>query len=137
MTFQAFSPCSTAMEYFDPFTSPARPGFDANNPVVVFGDTGVGSGNAGGMSSVADGYDPPCLRLPVGATVTFRGNGSFNFGAHPMESRTGGTEPTPFDPATTSGNMKQITFTTPGFYPYQCDAHASQMNGVIWIRPAM
>lgn len=134
MTFQAFSPCSTPMEYFDPFTSPARPGFDANAPVVVFGDTGVGSGSVAG-GSMADGYDPPCLRLPVGATVTFRGNGSFNFSAHPMEPRTGGTEPNPISANSTNGNMKQVTFTTPGFYPYQCDAHPNQMTGVVWIRP--
>lgn len=134
MTFQAFSPCSTPMEYFDPFTSTPRPGFDANNPVVVFGDTGVGMSSVGG-TSVADGYDPPCLRLPVGATVTFRGNPTFNFVDHPIEPRAGGTTPNPI--SATTGNMKQVTFSTPGFYPYQCDTHPNQMAGVVWIRPGM
>ncbi|CAF1062976.1 unnamed protein product [Didymodactylos carnosus] len=77
------------------------------------------------------GYDPGCLMISTGTTVTFSGS----FTTHPLEpnlrSGSGGDSPNPII-ETTSGAIVSFTFTQVGFYPFHCGVH-TDMNGVIWV----
>lgn len=73
-------------------------------------------------------YRPPCLRVPAGTSVAFEASV-----AHPLEPRANGSAGNPipnrFDTTT-------VTFSRPGFFPYQCPEHIDQgMTGVVWVAP--
>lgn len=82
-------------------------------------------------------YDPPCLAIRVGQTVTFTGN----FSAHPLAPgvapRRGGTGATPSPIEMRSeGTVYRVQFPSFGDYPYYCVYHAGGgMYGVIRVRP--
>ena len=108
--FTAFAPCNAATDY-------------------VAGTTI----NFGG--SVGFNYDPQCLKVAAGATVTFSGD----FLTHPLvPSATRG------DPANnpivnmSDGTTASFVFPMPGFYAYLCNFHGSDdgafMSGVIWVQ---
>lgn len=80
-------------------------------------------------------YDPPCLAIRVGQTVTFTGN----FSAHPLAPgvaprRSGaGATPSPIE-MRTEGAVYRVQFPAPGDYPYYCVYHAGGgMYGVIRV----
>lgn len=73
-------------------------------------------------------YDPPCLRVRAGTTITIEANE-----VHPLASRPGGSANNPI-PSTTSNAT--VTFAEPGFYPYLCTLHdALGMIGVVQVEP--
>jgi plastocyanin len=84
-------------------------------------------------------FDPKCMTITAGQTVTFTGNFSF----HPL---TPGINPTPGGltagtpgnpiPATSSGNTVSVSFPRAGTFPYFCALHLSNgMAGVIVVKP--
>lgn len=78
-------------------------------------------------------YEPSCLRVAHGAEVDFLGD----FATHPITaSTTRGTRPSPI-PTTTSGSAIRVRFTTPGYYPFYCTFHGTDvgtgMAGVVWV----
>ena len=82
-------------------------------------------------------YDPPCLVIRVGQTVTFTGNFSVHPlapGVAPRRSGTGAT-PSPIE-MRSEGTVYRVQFPTPGDYPYYCVYHAGGgMYGVIRVSP--
>ncbi len=83
-------------------------------------------------------YDPKCVVVKAGSTVTFNGN----FAGHPMigGTVTGGVATPaasgPFVPATTTGTSKSFTMSDVGVFPYYCMPHASiGMNGAVFVVP--
>jgi plastocyanin len=85
-------------------------------------------------------YNPKCLQVSAGATVTFSGD----FAIHPLEpSQKRGAQTG--NPITSTGALpdggmtKSFTFSTPGFFAYFCAIHDSLdsgnfMSGVVWVR---
>jgi plastocyanin len=80
--------------------------------------------------SLGNKYDPKCLLIAAGQSVTFSpGNSSFT--AHPLRpgaspSQPGTETPSPNNPIPSvfSGNSTQVvTFPNAGTYPYYCSAH--------------
>jgi plastocyanin len=83
-------------------------------------------------------YNPPCIRVKVGTTVTFSGS----FSAHPLvggEFKNGMEIPAasgPFVPATNVGFAKTFQMSAAGTYPYYCDFHSSAgMFGTVFVVP--
>lgn len=82
-------------------------------------------------------YDPKCVRVSVGAQVTFQGN----FSVHPLLGGfvSGGVFPAasgPFVPVTNTGMSKSVVMLSPGTFPYYCTAHAlAGMTGVVFVVP--
>lgn len=81
-------------------------------------------------------YAPNCIKVKVGAVVTFHGA----FGLHPL-TNAGGSAGNPI-PATSSaandgGSVGDVdvTFSSAGTYDFQCGNHPSQMNGGIQVVP--
>ena len=83
-------------------------------------------------------FNPPCIRIAAGATVTFNPGGQ-GFGSHPL---VGGTivngvevpDPTSPIPPTSSGNMAlDVVFPNAGSFGYYCSAHAPSMAGAIFV----
>ena len=81
-------------------------------------------------------YDPSCLRVDVGTTVTFAGD----FAAHPLyPSRARGTiEGNPI-PAVGNGHAQDVRFAAPGTFAYYCGVHGAfddgqAMAGVVWVK---
>jgi plastocyanin len=81
----------------------------------------------------AHAYEPSCLQVAKGATVTFSGE----FGLHPLVPSTmrGTTAGNPII-STPTGTSASFTFPDSGFYAYFCSFHGSDdgltMAGVIW-----
>jgi plastocyanin len=85
-------------------------------------------------------YDPKCLKVPAGSTVTFSGD----FGSHPLEPslRRGAQSGNPITSTGVQpdgGMSKSFTFSTPGFFAYFCAFHdpsdtGNFMSGVIWVQ---
>ena len=82
-------------------------------------------------------YDPPCMTVRVGQTVTFVSN----FLSHPLEPgvaprRSGaGTTPSPIE-ARSAGGTYAVRFASAGDYPYFCVYHAGGgMYGVVRVVP--
>lgn len=81
-------------------------------------------------------YSPNCVKIKVGATVTFTGD----FGSHPLTA--GGSTGTSPIPASTSvaddggavGSLV-VTFGTAGTYDFHCGIHGSQMFGGVLVVP--
>jgi plastocyanin len=80
-------------------------------------------------------YDPACLRVSAGTTVTFNGD----FAVDPLSTSTmrGTTLGSPIT-ATDTGTTKSFTLPNAGFYAYYSASHGSDiaayMNGVIWVK---
>jgi plastocyanin len=81
-------------------------------------------------------YDPKCLAVDAGATVTFTGS----FVAHPLypSATRGSREGNPIG-GTSTGESKAFVFPRRGFFAYYCGVHGAAddgaaMAGVIWIR---
>jgi plastocyanin len=90
--------------------------------------------NFGG--SLNNTYSPKCLRVAVGAKVTFAGN----FTTHPLSPGSGsgmlttGTQPNPIT-AVSTGTSTEVTFSAAGKYPYFCTAHVGVgMWGVVQVQ---
>ncbi len=65
-------------------------------------------------------YDPPCLRIRLGQTVTFFGG---HFDSHPIQQ---GCGPAAVITSTQDGNTRTFTFAQAlGTYGYYCSAHGS------------
>jgi len=139
-------------------------GDDSNNvPAGAGGSTGTGSGGAGGGGAMLNGcdsatavdktasattavafgnslvYDPPCLRIKAGSSVTWSGD----FVQHPLVGGTiSGTTKTP-DPAspiklTMGADAGSVTFSFPnaGDFPYYCTIHGTfGMKGAVFVVP--
>ena len=85
-------------------------------------------------------YNPKCLEVPAGTTVTFSGD----FGTHPLLPSTHrgaqtGSPITPVSGLPDGGTTKDFTFSTPGFYAYFCAEHdlndtGNFMDGVVWVQ---
>jgi plastocyanin len=106
----AFAPCNAATDYVAGTT-------------INFGGT------------VGFNYDPQCLKVAAGATVTFSGD----FVVHPLvPSATRGDPPNNPIVNTSDGTTASFVFPMPGFYAYLCNFHGSDdgafMSGVIWVQ---
>ena len=113
--FQAIAPC------------PAEADYAAGTRTVVFGFLGTPAGFV---------YDPECLAIEAGGTVTFSGS----FAAHPLypSTKRGTVTGNPIGGAST-GDRKDVRFPDPGFFAYYCGVHGaaddgSTMAGVVWVR---
>ena len=113
--FQAVAPCPTAADYA------------TGTNTVVFGFLGTPPGFS---------YDPKCLAIDAGASVTFSGN----FAAHSLypSARRGTTANNPIG-GVASGDSKVVQFPTRGFFAYYCGIHGgaddgTTMAGVIWVK---
>jgi plastocyanin len=77
-------------------------------------------------------YEPNCMMVKVGQTVTWQGN----LDKHPLIPRDeSSTLPNPI-PSSSAG-MTSITATFPctGFYNFSCSIHHDAMLGTIWVVP--
>jgi plastocyanin len=108
--FTAFAPCNDATDY-------------------VAGTT-INFGGAAGFA-----YNPKCLKVSAGTSVTFSGDFSY----HPLVPSAMRGDPAG-NPIVnmSSGTSASFTFPTPGFYAYLCNFHGndvgSGMSGVIWVQ---
>ncbi|HMF43255.1 MAG TPA: plastocyanin/azurin family copper-binding protein [Polyangia bacterium] len=86
-------------------------------------------------------YQPACLKVAAGTTVTFSGD----FVTHPLQpsARRGTLTGNPITasnglPLPDGGMSKDFTFPTPGFYAYYCAEHSDDsgtlMDGVVWVQ---
>ena len=113
--FMAISPC------------PAQADYATGADTVRFGFFGTPPGFV---------YDPKCLAVDTGNTVTFSGN----FAAHPLYPSTSrGTVAGNPIAASSVGESQVIRFERPGFFAYYCGVHGaaddgSTMAGIIWAR---
>ncbi len=73
-------------------------------------------------------YQPACVHIKAGQTVTWTGS----FSSHPLIPEGGGT-PNP-TPDTSTGTTTTMTFPNAGTYGYGCGIHASMM-GAIQVTP--
>jgi plastocyanin len=79
-------------------------------------------------------YDPKCLKVSPGSTVSFTGD----FLSHPLTPSVRGTQGSPIT-STSAGTAKSFTFPNPGFFAYYCAVHDPSdtgmfMSGVIWVQ---
>ena len=72
-------------------------------------------------------YDPPCLTVAVGQTVSVQATGG-----HPFQRVC--AEDSVMDSQNLSTSDVTFTFTTPGYYNYECQFHSS-MKGNIKVIP--
>ncbi|CAN5849577.1 hypothetical protein BH11MYX4_BH11MYX4_51680 [soil metagenome] len=75
-------------------------------------------------------YDPNCMMIRAGQTVTWRGN----LGRHPLIQREDSTLPNPI-PTFASGTEGAVTFPCPGDYNFSCRNHKDSMLGTIRVLP--
>lgn len=83
-------------------------------------------------------YAPKCIKVKVGANVTFNGN----FASHPTTGGVvvaGAGTPAmsgPFIPVTNSGTTKAFMMSSAGTFPYYCIPHAGlNMSGAVFVVP--
>ena len=115
LVWQAVAPCLDEAAYaMDPRT-------------VTFGFLGMPAGFS---------YDPKCLAINAGDTVTFSGS----FAAHPLypSARRGTVADNPIS-GTSTGEQKDFVFSHAGFFAYFCGIHGgtddgTTMAGVVWVR---
>jgi plastocyanin len=108
--FMSFAPCAAATDY-------------------VAGTT-INFGGAVGFN-----YDPKCLKVSAGATVTFSGD----FLTHPLAPSAMRGDPANNPIVNMSdGTTASFVFPMPGFYAYLCNFHGTDdglfMSGVIWVQ---
>ena len=84
------------------------------------------------MNGAAVQYTNHCLKVKVGAKVTFKGN----FVPHPLEPK-GGNMPTPIPSQSTqpAGDAITLTMSTAGKFGYRCAIHTGLMFGAIQVVP--
>ena len=73
-----------------------------------------------------------CILVRKGTTVRWDGD----FQVHPLA---GGEAPdqdpaSPISAATPAGNVESVTFAQAGEFPYFCQVHVSQMQGVVYVQ---
>ena len=112
--FMAVSPCLSEAEYV------------RDTATITFGFNGAAQGFS---------YDPKCLRIQAGQTVTFSGS----FAAHPLypSAARGSVRENPIS-GTGSGTSRGFQFPSAGYYAYYCGVHGatddgSAMAGVVWV----
>jgi len=103
----------------------------ASQTAYITGQTTIAFGGGEGQN-----YNPRCLQVPIGTTVTFAGD----FGNHPLApSAARGTQTgNPISP-TGLGSTASFAFPVAGFWAYYCTNHGSDpdgtlMSGVIWAK---
>lgn len=78
-------------------------------------------------------YQPPCVAIEVGQTVTWSGN----FGNHPLEGGLiKGLPPQPDNPIPTVGSGStpvEVTFPDAGSWGYFCSFHEPPMSGAVYV----
>ena len=75
-------------------------------------------------------YDPNCMIIRAGQTVTWRGN----LGRHPLIQRENSTLPNPI-PTLAAGTEGTAEFPCPGDYNFSCRNHEDSMLGTIRVLP--
>jgi plastocyanin len=121
----------------------AQAAFTAVNPCKAEGDyTTTGTTVMFGGSSLV--YEPKCLKVAAGASVTFTGMNGETFSGHPLTPSTerGTLTENPIKSTMSNTNSKSFTFPTPGFYAYYCLFHGldsatasdNGMAGVVWVQ---
>jgi len=118
-------------------TGGTTPGFMAVLPCTAESNYMTGTTTIAFPADPTDfSYNPTCLKVPVGTTVTFSGD----FTAHPLtpSAKRGAQTGSPIT-ATSAGTSKDFTFATAGFYGYYCANHDPTdtgmfMSGVIWVQ---
>jgi plastocyanin len=118
---------------------PAPAGFNGCTDTSFVDGTAAPQIDFGGVgtSGVFD-YQPRCLRIPRGQTVTFAGD----FSVHPLSP---GTSPEQLDAGTAGNPIPRfstgtaplaVKFPAAGEFPYFCEMHyAAGMAGVIRVKP--
>jgi plastocyanin len=107
----------------------------AGNQIQDYGSTTatITSQNGDYAQGIPASYDIPCVRVKVGATVTWTGN----FTTHPL--RPAECNPTTGDKIAAfngPGLTTSMVMTTPGIYGFQCLVHSSGgMKGVVIVTP--
>jgi plastocyanin len=120
-------------------TGGGTPGFMSITPCTSETDYASGTTiNFGGAAGFA--YDPKCLKVTAGTTVTFMGD----FSVHPLEPSThrgelAGNPITAVSALPDGGTTTSFTFPAAGYYAYFCSFHGASdtgagMAGVIWVR---
>jgi len=71
-------------------------------------------------------FDPPIIRVPAGAQVSWRNNDNFT---HAVNVASGGFPALNLAP----GQSSTITFSQPGEYDYICTYHAQNMRGKVIV----
>lgn len=99
----------------------------------VTGTTTISFGFLGARGAV---YDPRCLAIEAGSTVTFSGD----FDLHPLyPSRSRGALAGNPIGGRGSDSTRDVLFPQPGYFAYYCGIHGafddgSTMAGVVWAR---
>lgn len=103
------------------------PGFAAFAPCNTVGDFVTANVITVDPNTVV--YTPACVKVATGSTVTI--------GASTIHPLSGTTDGSPNNPIPMHQTTPQtVTFTTPGFFTFECDVHASVgMKGVVWVTP--
>jgi plastocyanin len=121
LVWQAVAPCLDEAAYAT----------DTRTVTFGFLSTSSTPGTPAGFS-----YDPKCLAIDAGDTVTFSGS----FAAHPLypSARRGTLADNPIS-GTSAGEQKDFVFSRAGFFAYFCGIHGGAddggtMAGVVWAR---
>lgn len=88
-----------------------------------------------GIATDAFKYTPACLKVKVGAVVTFKGGGAL----HPLAPMTKGTTADNPIPLSQEPDVP-VTFSKAGVFPYFCENHGSDggttsMVGAVYVVP--
>jgi len=87
------------------------------------------------------GYEPACVKISKGHSVSFTAVSASSFAAHPLvggtvEGTTATPDPASPIPTTSSGTLTVVSFDEVGTYGYYCDFHfASGMFGAVFVVP--
>ena len=92
-------------------------------------------GSEVGIAAGLNKYEPACLKVKVGAVVTFTGGGAL----HPLAPMTKGTTAGNPIPLTKEASVP-VTFSSGGVFPYYCENHGSDggttsMVGAVYVVP--
>lgn len=103
-------------------------------PSAAVDMTGQGDVTIAFGGTLGNRYDPACVTVDAGTTITFSGD---SFQIHPLSGGVDGTiddtSPIPFE--TTDIPEASVTLDDAGDYPYFCLAHVGVgMEGVIYVR---
>jgi plastocyanin len=126
---------------------PGDAGADGSDAAADAGDAGDAAGPVNGCTTFVDRsapsdtrqidfptgvnptqYNPPCMQIAVGQTVTFAGS----FMHHPLEPF-GGDSSNPIT-STSTGNSAPFTFPAAGTFGFHCSAHPGIMFGAVLVQ---